>query len=175
MRCVVVGLICLLIGATLASCAVKPASTAPASPTGTAPVSQSSEGLIEKLTLEQLTTRAVSILVGQVTSIVSHEEGSGNIYTVVTLTVEQVIKGENAQKVSVRVAGGEVNGQQLWVEDAPRFAQGERVLVFLEDTGTSLSVVGGVQGKLAIDEKNMVEGGLPLTEFIDQIRNMLTK
>jgi hypothetical protein len=131
--------------------------------------------LIEKLTLEQLTTRAVSILVGQVTSIVSHEEGSGNIYTVVTLTVEQVIKGENAQKVSVRVAGGEVNGQKLWVEDAPSFAQGERVLVFLEETGSNLSVVGGVQGKLAIDEKNMVDGDFPLTEFIDQIRNILAK
>ena len=173
LRWVVLALTCLLIVATLVACAVKPASIAPASPTSTAPVSESSEGLVEKLTLEELTTRSVSILVGQVTSIVSHEEGKGNIYTVVTLSVEQVVKGESASIVAVRVRGGEVNGQQMWVEDAPRFQAGERVLVFLEGTGSSLSVVGGVQGKLAIDKKNMVGGNSPLTIFIDQIKNIL--
>ena len=168
------GLICLLIGATLVACAMGPASTASIYQTSTAPVSQSSEGLVEKLTIEQLTNKAAYIVVGQVTSIVSHEEGKGNIYTIVTLSVEQVVKGKSEPTVAVVVPGGQVNGQQLWVEDAPRFAQGERVLLFLQNAGGNLSVVGGVQGKLTI-ERNMVNDDLPLTEFIDQIRNVLTK
>jgi hypothetical protein len=159
----------------MVACAKEPTSTASTSQTGTAPASQSSEGLVERLTLEQLTTQAAYILVGQVTIVVSHEEGDGKIYTVVTLSVEQVIKGESEPTVAIVVPGGQVNGQQLWVEDSPRFAQGERVLLFLENTGVNLSVVGGVQGKFTIDESNVVNGNLTLTEFINQLKNILTK
>lgn len=137
------------------------------------PPSQSGAGIVEKLTVEELTDRADSILIGRVTDIACYHEGEGNIYTQVTLSVEQTIKGEVKETVNVRVPGGELNGQTLWVEDAPSFQMGERVVVFLEEREGTFTVVGGFQGKFTIDDNNMVSGNTPLTEFIDQIRDIL--
>jgi hypothetical protein len=128
---------------------------------------------VEKLTVEELTARADAILVGEVTDGSCYQEDEGNIYTQVTLSVEQTIKGETKEAVSVRVPGGELNGQTLWVEDAPSFQAGERAVVFLEEREGILTVVGGFQGKFTIDNNNMVSGNMPLTEFIDQINNIL--
>lgn len=97
------------------------------------PPSQSGTGIIEKLTVEELTAGADSILVGEVTDSACYEEGEGSIYTLVTVSLEQTIKGETKEAVSVRVPGGELNGQTLWVEDAPSFQMGERAAVFLEE------------------------------------------
>ena len=92
---------------------------------------------------DDLALRADSILVGEVTDITVNKEGEGNIYTMVTLSVEQPIKGETEGEVVIRVLGGEVDGQALWREDAPSFQLGERAVVFLEEGKGVLSVVGG--------------------------------
>ena len=57
------------------------------------PPSQSGAGLVEKLTIDELAARADSILIGEVTDIAYYQEA--NIYTLVTLSVEQTIKGES--------------------------------------------------------------------------------
>jgi hypothetical protein len=137
------------------------------------PPSQSGAGIVEKLTIEDLTARADSILVGEVSDIACYQEGEGNIYTLVTLSVEQTIKGETKEVVNVRVLGGELNGQTLWVEDAPGFQNGETAVVFLKEHEDIFTVVGGFQGKFTIDSNNTVSGNKPLTEFIDQIRDIL--
>jgi hypothetical protein len=131
--------------------------------------------LVEKLTIEELTARANSILVGEVTDIACYREGEGNIYTRVTLSVEQTIKGETKEVVNLRVPGGELNGQAMWVEDAPSFQLGERAVVFLDKGEGIFTVVGGFQGKFTIDKNNMVSGNMPLTNFIDQIKAQLAK
>jgi len=138
------------------------------------PPSQSGVGIVEKLTIEELTDRADSILVGEVTDIDCHQEGEGNIYTLVTLSVEQTIRGETKEAVSVRVPGGELDGQTLWVEDSPSFQMGERAAVFLEEHEGIFTVVGGFQGKFTIDSNNTVSGNTPLIEFLDQIRDILS-
>jgi len=160
-------LVCLLVLAGMAGCALSPG--APNTP------SQSGQGLVEKLTLDELTLRADAILVGEVTDIANYQEGEGNIYTLVTLSVEQTIKGESEGEAVIRVLGGEVNGQVLWVEDAPRFQSGERAVVFLNNGEGAFAVVGGFQGKFTIDKNNMVSGNMSLTEFIEQLRNILAK
>jgi hypothetical protein len=137
------------------------------------PPSQSGAGIVEKLTVEELTARADSILVGEATDIACHQESEGNIYTQVTLAVEQTVKGETKEAVNLRVPGGELNGQTSWVEDAPSFRMGERAVIFLEEREGIFTVVGGFQGKFTIDN-NMVSGNTPLTEFIDQIRGILS-
>ena len=137
--------------------------------------SRSSWGLVEKLTIDELAVRADSILIGEVTDSTYYQEGEGNIYTQVTLSVEQTIKGETEEEVVIRVAGGEVDGQTLWVEDAPSFQSGERAVVFLNKGGASFAVVGGFQGKFTIDKNNMVSGNMSLTEFIDRIKDILAK
>ena len=136
---------------------------------------QSGDGLIEKLTLDELTARAESILVAEVGEIACYKDDEGNIYTLVTLSIEQNIKGETQQEVVIRIPGGELNGQTLWVEDAPSFQLGERTVVFLEECEGTFSVVGGFQGKFTIDSSNMVDGDTPLSQFIDQIRDILAK
>jgi hypothetical protein len=139
------------------------------------PPSQSGAGIVEKLTVEELTARADSILIGRVIDIACYREGEGNIYTQVTLSVEQTIKGETQEVVNLRVPGGELNGQAMWVEDAPSFESGERAVIFLQGAEGSFTVVGGFQGKFTIDSNNMVSGNMSLTEFIEQIRGILAK
>ena len=63
----------------------------------------------------------------------------------------------------------------LWVEDVPSFQLGERAVVFLEESEGIFNVVGGFQGKFSVDENNMVSGSMPLSEFIDQIRDIVAK
>ena len=130
---------------------------------------------MEQLTLDGLTAKAASILIGEVTDIASYKESEGNIYTQVTLSIAQTIKGETQGEVVISVLGGELDGQTLWVEDAPSFQLGERAVVFLEEDEGIFSVVGGFQGKFSIDNNNIVSGKLPLFQFIDQIRDILTK
>jgi len=128
------------------------------------------ESIVEKLTLDELTVKADSILVAKVTDIACYQEGEGRIYTLITLEVEQTIKGAVQEKAMIKVPGGEVDGLGLWVEDVPEFQLGERAVVFLEESGGIFSVVGGFQGKFGIDKNNMVSGDMPLSVFIDQIR-----
>jgi len=137
---------------------------------------QGGQGLVEKLTLDELAAKADSILVGQVTDIACYQESEGNIYTLVTLSAEQHIKGETQQEVVIRIPGGELNGHMLWVEDVPSFQLGERAVVFLEKReGDDFTVVGGFQGKFSIDENNMVSGNMSLSQFIEQIRDILAR
>ena len=144
------------------------------SPQTSSPPPQSDGGLVGKLTLEQLAARADSILVGKVINITCHQEGKGNIYTLVTLSVEQTIKGETGGEVVIRVLGGEVGGLVMMVTDTPSFQVGEKAAVFLDNGEGILTIVGGFQGKFTIDENNMV-GNMPLTEFIDQIKDILAR
>ncbi len=134
-------------------------------------------GLVEKLSLEQLTAKADFILVGTVTNIDTLQDAEDkSIYTLVSISIEQSIKGNLGQRITITVPGGEVDGIKEWVEDSPSFRVSERVVIFLhqEDVDT-FSVVGSFQGKFSIDENNMVSGNTSLTEFIDQIRNTMAK
>ncbi len=160
--------VCLLVVMGMVGCSPRPG--------GPENTSQSGAGLVEQLTLDELTARAERILVGGVTDIASYQEGEGNIYTLVTLAVEQTIKGESmGGEVVIRLLGGEMNGLGLWVEDVPSFQLGERAVVFLKEGEGIFSVVGGFQGKFTIDNNNIVSGNVPLTIFIDQLRAILAK
>lgn len=133
-------------------------------------------GLVEQLTLEQLVMGADCIVVGTVTDMINHPDAQhGSINTLVTLSAEDWIKGSSEGQIVITVPSGEMDGGWLWVEDAPSFQSGERAVVFLEESEGVFSVVGGFQGKFSIDENNMVGGNIPLSEFIDQIREIVTK
>ena len=161
-------LICLLVLAGMVGCGSEP--EAPA--TQTTPT-QSSSGIVVQMTEEELTAQAELILVGHVTDVSCYEEGEGNIYTEVTISVEQKLKGEAGEEVVVRVAGGKVGEREMWVEDTPTFKMGERVVVFLEESGGIFRVVGGFQGKLTISEHDTVGDGIPLPEFMERIEGHL--
>ncbi len=132
-------------------------------------VQGTASALVEQLTLDELAAEADSILVGEVTDIVSYEEGKGNIYTLVTISVEQLIKGESMGEVVVRLLGGEVDGLGLWVEDVPNFQLGERTVVFLEEAENAFEVYGWYQGKFTVRDNRVIERNQSLTNFMADI------
>jgi hypothetical protein len=161
--------ICVLLAISIAACSSQPPAADVNAPADSA---NSTTGIVLKLTLKELAAAASSILLGEVTDIATYQDKSG-IYNLVTLEVGQAIKGKAGQDVKIRVPGGEVRGNGLWVEDAPAFQIGERVIVFLEEHEGVLSVVGGFQGKHTIDNNDVVDGTTPLSEYIQQVKDLM--
>jgi len=150
--------------------------TSCSSPTSTAPVSQSSQPLMEKLSVDDLAGRADLIVVGDATDIHYDRNGNGDVKTLVRLSVTDVVKGTSVEELVIQVAGGQSGDVNVSVEDTPEFRLGERVVVFLRQVGAgAFTVVGGFQGRFGIDESDMVSGNVPLTQFIDQITDIVAE
>jgi hypothetical protein len=126
--------------------------------------------LVVKMSLEDLSREASSIVVGEVTDMQSQWE-DGNIYTDVTISVERYIKGAGGKEVTIKVLGGTVGDITQWVSDVPDFQIGERTLIFLRND----QVVGWHQGKFAIvNHEVMVEDVfVDEADFINRIRDIL--
>lgn len=111
--------------------------------------------LLVKLSLDQLTWRAATIVVGRVESTSSRWEKSpdaplwsrGSIVTDVRVVADDVLRGSAGGTLTVTVPGGSVGDWSMPVEDAARFAPGGRYLVFL---GAGGGVVGWRQGNPAV-------------------------
>lgn len=134
-------------------------------------------GLMIKMTPADLWSNADVVLIGEVTSITTHEGSRATIYKDVEVRVEKYFKNPlNASKVVIRVLGGEIGDRGVWVEDQPSFHKNERVLVYLhkysEDSFYGIEgyyVVGGPQGKFTITfgiAKSEVGETLILTEHL---------
>ena len=102
--------------------------------------------LMRKLMLSELAGNAEVIVTGKV---VEKEcmwnEKKTIIYTYVTISVDEYVKGEGEKEVVVRHLGGEVGRKGLIVGNMPRFREGEEVLVFLRDAEQALPLQVGVQ------------------------------
>ena len=150
-----------------------PACTQPEPPTG-----GTSSGLVVELTQEELVTHADWIVVGSVTGRESlWSADRSNIYTLVTVSVEEWVKGGPGEnEIVITVPGGQVGETTEGVEDAAGFQEGERVLVYLRlNDDDSIGVVGGWQGKFVITNGMVARGefslsNLSLEEVISQIR-----
>ena len=128
---------------------------------------------IVKPGLQELVAHADWIVVGTVTGQKSQWNADHNhIYTLVTVAVEEWIKGEtDDNEIVINTPGGEAGGKTEWVEDVPGFQKGERVLVYLQlNHDGSASVVGGRQGKLVVEYENIVGSDLSLAELVSQIK-----
>lgn len=105
-----------------------------------------------KLDLETLTSKSETIVQGTVSDI-EFVKVDGRIYTYITLAVEDVLKGDRAQKsVEFRVLGGKMGDLITIVHGTPEFSKDEEVLVFLERplADKPLVVTGMVQGKFHV-------------------------
>jgi len=79
-----------------------------------------------------LTRAADTIVVGRVEALQSVITARGRIFTQVSVSPEELLKGGPAAgTISVRVPGGEVGGQRRVIHGAPSFHIGEEVLLFL--------------------------------------------
>src|SRR5712691_10120277 len=104
-----------------------------------------------KLTLEQLTADAETIVRGTVTSQVSAWNAERTaIYTDVTLAVEEALKGSPGATVTFRIAGGVVGDIGMRTSNDPVFQNGEQVVVFLSTRDATARVVGLGQGKYTV-------------------------
>ena len=84
----------------------------------------------------ELVAASSLVLIGDVTRVRAVMTAENRIVTRVTLAVEETLKGatDEAEAV-VTVPGGWLGGRGVWVDGAPRFDPGERVLVFLRRAG----------------------------------------
>lgn len=138
---------------------------------------QSTAAQERELTLEEKATESELIVEGKVTSIRSEWNAEHTrIYTHVTITVTEYLKGEpSEQTVVVTHLGGEVGEVGEIYSGAVRFEEDEEVLVFLNrDQQGRYGVTGGSQGKYSVsrDEstnERMVAKSKPLRELKQEI------
>ncbi|HSW36377.1 MAG TPA: matrixin family metalloprotease [Candidatus Limnocylindrales bacterium] len=141
-------------------------------------------GRMVKMSLEDLTNEADSIVVGTIISTNSHwNTDRTGIYTTARVAVEEELKTDTTQAmVTIIVPGGEVGEITQWVSDAPVFEPGERAVLFLTKMPrarlpggrlgpTTFEVYGRFQGKIEIDEEEA--GGVPTNELEKQINNII--
>jgi hypothetical protein len=102
---------------------------------------------VQKMDLAELITASDSILQGRVESIEARYEDK-MIYTYISVTVDDPIKGGRRRSVLVRQPGGRIGAKMTWIAGMPQFNRGDQVIVFLRDRqdGT-FDVTGLNQGK----------------------------
>jgi len=102
----------------------------------------------------QLTDSAAAVLRGNVgRTYAAYDPAIGLIYTYVEVHVRSVLKGAMPDVVVIKQMGGQVGNLLLAVIDAPRFAPGEDVLLFLEvrPRDGSFYTAAGSQGKWLVE------------------------
>jgi hypothetical protein len=92
-----------------------------------------------------LVADARAIVVGRVVALESRwNDGRHGIETLVTLEVEQYLKGDLGTSVTVRTPGGQIGPYLSVMPGAPRFAEGDEVALFLAGNGPALPHVLGL-------------------------------
>lgn len=89
-------------------------------------------------TFPELVAESDVILRGVVTAVRCEEFDSADgrgIRTLVTLSVEQALKGSPGSTVTLSILGGKVGRRALRIEGVPRFTVGDRQFVFLAGNG----------------------------------------
>ncbi|MFN0158350.1 MAG: hypothetical protein ACKVRP_09810 [Bacteroidota bacterium] len=129
-------------------------------------------------TPEELTIRAEVVAVGKVTSMRSDWNASRTrIFTDVTISVDEYLKGEQSQTMlTLTVPGGEVGEVGEAYSHVARFQNNEEVVVFVErDTRGVLRLTAGKQSKLTITSnertgRKMIAGDKTLDMLRSQVR-----
>src|SRR5687768_17834842 len=86
---------------------------------------------------EAMIESADAVVIATVISSHSEVDSQVGIATVTNFSVERVLKSSEltpSQSLQVVELGGILDDQAVWVEDAPRFEPGQRLLLFLEKT-----------------------------------------
>lgn len=118
--------------------------------------------------LSELVTSARAIVHGRVVAAVPQWlEGRRGIETLVTLEVEDSLKGGASREVTFRVPGGQMGPYRSLMPGAPSFSEGDDIIVFLGGTGPAIPhLVGFSQGVYRVlDDDEIgrtVSAGVPL-------------
>jgi hypothetical protein len=131
-----------------------------------------------ELTEAELVAQANLIVVGVVREKKSQWDANHkNIYTLVTVSVEELIKGQSSNNsIIVNVPGGEVAGIAQWVEDTPSFQVGDRALFFLKQRSDStFTIIGGGQGVYRSGGIGLVEPTSSFADTVSRIKSLVSK
>jgi hypothetical protein len=145
------------------------------------------------LSTDELARQSDVVITGGVASVSAFwTSGRQSIVTKAVVNVTEVVRGATPKVVVVvECDGGEADGIVVGVSDAPRFAAGEKVLLFLKASkskhdGSDVYVVaGGAQGKYVINGGVAIKGGfsaagdtsaidnnLPAAQLVDKIKGV---
>jgi len=108
----------------------------------------------KKMSTEDLTQESTAILYGKCTKVKSEwNQENDLIFTTVTVTPTEYIKGNLGPEALITVPGGQVDDIIYEVSEMPVFAEGEEVFAFIwkHPSGKNL-VTGGKQGKMKIEK-----------------------
>jgi hypothetical protein len=124
--------------------------------------------VVKPLDLTQLTNQADLIFRGKVLAIESRwDEQRSKIWTFVTFSVDEVIKGSYEEKeITLKLPGGAIEAEdiRLRVDGVPEFIVGEEVLLFCSNDPKRINpIIGWHQGrfKIRFDEvhkQKVIEG-----------------
>jgi hypothetical protein len=111
------------------------------------------------MSIEDLARSSVAIVIGTVDDLTAVQSPDGRIFTLVHLTLEQVLKGDlSAAAITLKESGGTVAGRREVVFGAPEFRLGETALLFLStapDGSLRTTQLGLGKFQLALDTNGM--------------------
>ncbi|MBL8197218.1 MAG: hypothetical protein JNM06_25735 [Blastocatellia bacterium] len=95
---------------------------------------QAQAGSLVKISDKNLVLSSDAIITGKVLSIESRWDASKtNIYTDITIALNQTIKGDlGSNTIVIEQVGGKIGDKQVWLTGSPEFSVGEEVLLFLK-------------------------------------------
>lgn len=103
---------------------------------------------------EELVKEADVVFEGVVTEIHASWVGAGatrHIESAVSFRVLDTLKGQAATPYVLKTAGGTVGNVRMEIADAPAFAVGQRMILFVEKNGTQfIPLVGVMHGQIRI-------------------------
>jgi hypothetical protein len=128
-----------------------------------------------------------AIVTGKVVTIESHwDEERQNIYTYITLSLDQVIKGNIDSRILViEQLGGQIGDKQVWLSASPEFSLNEDVLLFLKSNEQGIlhtahlsmgkfSISNKIQEKATISNKLLGKSkSYELTKYLANIKDLV--
>ena len=116
---------------------------------------------------DELINEADVVFDGTVTAVSASWVGKGEAKHIESTVVFQVIecmKGQATTPFTLKTAGGAVGNVRMEIADAPKFAVGERMILFVEKNGTQIiPLVGIMHGQLRIKRDSTSNRDLILT------------
>ena len=105
-------------------------------------------------TFDELVDQAELIFQGKVTDVRSMWAGEGgqrHIVSYVTFQIEDSLKGDSGQSYTIRMLGGTVDGETMEISDAPKFAVGDKDILFVQNNGSQfIPLVGIMHGRFHV-------------------------
>ena len=116
---------------------------------------------------DELVAEADVVFDGVVTAVTASLVGVGearHIESAVTFTVLDALKGQAATPFVLKTAGGAIGNLRMEITGAPKFAVGERMILFVEKNGAQfIPLVGVMHGQFRIKRDSATSREIVLT------------